>query len=114
MNAFDLNRKEYIRVNNADGDLLTDFSKVTFLTSFVLTADIDKELPTEYDPGTILGSNENLIDNAEAYCTERYFISDGYACYIAEMGILNSATNVNIPYAKINVYMMDGIPDPSV
>lgn len=108
MNAFDLNRKEYIRVNNNSGDSLTDFNKVTFLTSFVLTADIAKLLPTVYDSSTINGSNENLITNASQYCSEVYPDSSGYACYISEMGVLNSTTNVNIPYAKVNVYAMDG------
>ena len=108
MNAFDLNRKEYIRVNNNSGDPLTDFSKVTFLTSFVITADIAKLLPTVYDSATIQGSNENLITNASQYCSAIYTDADGYACYISEMGVLNSTTNVNIPYAKVNVYAMDG------
>ena len=108
MNAFDLNRKEYIRVNNNDGEPLTDFRKVTFLTSFVLTANIDKSLPTGYDSATIQSSNQNLITNASEYCSETYTDGDGYACYISEMGVLNSTTNVNIPYAKVNVYAMDG------
>lgn len=108
MNAFDLNRKEYIQVNNNGEGNPPTFSKVTFLTSFVLTADINKELPTEYDPGTILGSNGNLITNTSQYCIDYFPSADGYACYISEMGVLNSTTNVNIPYAKVNVYAMDG------
>jgi hypothetical protein len=108
MNAFDLNRKEYIRVNNNNSEKLTDFKKVTFLTSFVITADVSKLLPPAYDPGTINGSNENLITNASQYCSEIYTDGDGYACYISEMGVLNSTNNVNIPYAKVNVYAMDG------
>lgn len=108
MNAFDLNRKEYIRINNNDGDPLTNFYKVAFLTSFVVTTDVAKNLPTIYDSSTIQDSNENLITNASKYCSEVYPDSSGYACYISEMGVLNSATNVNIPYAKVNVYAMDG------
>lgn len=108
MNAFDLNRKEYIRVNNNNEDPLTDFNKVTFLTSVVLTADIAKLLPTEYDSGQIQFSNDNLTGNVSRYCSEIYPDGDGYACYISEMGVLNSTTNVNIPYAKVNVYAMDG------
>lgn len=109
MNAFDLNRKEYIRVNNNNGEeSLTDFRKVTFLTSFVITADISKFLPTVYDPSTINGSNANLITNAAQYCSDYYPSEEGYACYISEMSVLNSTTNVNIPYAKVNVYAMDG------
>jgi hypothetical protein len=108
MNAFDLNKKEYIRVNNnSEGDL-TQFKKVNFLTSFVITADVAKFLPTVYDSSTINGSNDNLITNASQYCSEIYNDGNGYACYIAEMGVLNSTTNVNIPYAKVNVYAMDG------
>lgn len=108
MNAFDLNRKEYIRVNNNGGGSLTDFRKVTFLTSFVVTTDIAKNLPTVYDSSTINSSNDNLITNASQYCSDIYTDGDGYACYISEMGVLNSTTNINIPYAKVNVYAMDG------
>jgi hypothetical protein len=108
MNAFDLNRKEYIRVDNNDGDGLTQFKKVTFLYSFVITADISKLLPAEYDRDAVIVSNSSLLKNASLYCTNVYNNNDGYACYIAEMGVLNSTTNVNIPYAKVNVYAMDG------
>ena len=65
MNAFDLNRKEYIRVNNNDGKPLTQFNKVEFLTSFVITADAAKFLPTVFNAGTVVTSNENLIGNIE-------------------------------------------------
>jgi hypothetical protein len=108
MNAFDLNRKEYIRVNNNSGDPLTDFSKVTFLTSFVITGNSAYPLPVAYSGAAIDKSNSDLFVNANDYCTEYYLDSDGYACYIAEMGVLNSTTDVNIPYAKVNVYAMDG------
>lgn len=108
MNAFDLNRKEYIRVNNNNGDPLTDFSKVTFLTSFVITADAGKFLPTVYSSSQVGNSNGDLIKNAESYCYAIYANADGFACYIAEMGVINNADNVNIPYAKVNVYAMNG------
>jgi hypothetical protein len=108
MNAFDLNRKEYIRVNNNGGDPLTDFSKVTFLTSFVITADAAKFLPSVYNQSTITNSNANLIANTIQYCSDYYQDIDGYACYIAEMGVINNAASVNIPYAKVNVYAMNG------
>jgi hypothetical protein len=109
MNAFDLNRKEYIRVNNNNEGKLTQFRKVTFYTSFVVTADAAKFLPTVYDSATIQSSNDNLTTNASQYSSEMYTDADGYACYIAEMGVINNADSVNIPYAKVNVYVMDGI-----
>lgn len=109
MNSFDLNRKEYIRVDNtAVGDKLRNFKKVTFLTSFVITGDNSRFLPTSYDPSAIDASNNRLLTNIQDYCSEVYPNSSGYACYISEMGVLNSTTNVNIPYAKVNVYAMDG------
>ena len=108
MNAFDLNRKEYIQVNNNGEGTSPTFSKVTFLTSFVLTADIAKLLPTTYSASAIKSSNDGLITNAAQYCSDYFPSESGYACYIAEMGVLNSTTNVNIPYAKVNVYAMDG------
>ena len=109
MNAFDLNRKEYILVNNNGGDPLTDFSKVTFLTSFVITANADKFLPTVYSYSQISNSNNDLIANAAKYCSTIYANPDGFACYIAEMGVINNADSVNIPYAKVNVYAMNGL-----
>jgi hypothetical protein len=108
MNAFDLNRKEYIRVYNAGEEDMTNFKKVTFFTSFIISADTDKFLPPIYDPGYIQSANDNLFGNAEQYCTLRFPDQDGYACYISEMGLLNNDTDVNIPYAKVNVYIMDG------
>lgn len=108
MNAFDLNRKEYIRVNNNGGGKLPSFNKVEFLTSFVITANVAKPLPAVFHSGTVISSNGDLIDNAEATCSEFYGAGDGYACYISEMGVINSGVNVNLPYAKVNVYAMDG------
>jgi hypothetical protein len=108
MNAFDLNRNEYIQVNNNGVGALPTFNKVTFLTSFVITADIAKLLPTVLNMTAVVESNQNLIANANATCSEFYPALDGYACYISEMGVLNSTTNVNIPYAKVNIYAMDG------
>jgi hypothetical protein len=108
MNAFDLNRKEYIRVYNAGDAKMTDFKKVTFLTSFIISADVAKFLPPVYDTETIFAANDNLYNNASQYCNDIFRDSDGYACYISEMGLLNNTTNVNIPYAKVNVYVMDG------
>lgn len=108
MNAFDLNRKEYIRVNNNNGDTLPSFNKVQFVTSFVITADVAKPLPAVFNSGTVITSNENLIGNAEATCFDFYGADYGYACYISEMGVINSGVNVNLPYAKVNVYAMDG------
>lgn len=108
MNAFDLNRKEYIRVNNNDGDTLPSFNKVQFITSFVITADVAKPLPTVFDASQALTSNGNLIGNAEIMCSNAYYAGNGYACYISEMGVINSGVNVNLPYAKVNVYAMDG------
>jgi len=108
MNAFDLNRKEYIRVNNNNSSELTDFKKVTFLTSFVITADSDKYLPTLYEGSQILSSNDNLFTNIAQYCTDTYADGNGYACYISEMSVLHNDVNINIPYAKVNVYAMDG------
>jgi hypothetical protein len=108
MNAFDLNRKEYIRVDNNNRDPLTDFSKVTFLTSFVITADTGKFLPITFSATTVQDSNGNLFNNINSYCYATYDDSSGYACYIAEMGVINNKDNVNIPYAKVNVYAMNG------
>ena len=108
MNAFDLNRKEYIRVNNNNSGKLTNFKKVTFLTSFVITADVAKPLPTVFDSDQALTSNGNLFDNAETICSDAFNAGNGYACYISEMGVINSGVNVNLPYAKVNVYAMDG------
>jgi hypothetical protein len=108
MNAFDLNRKEYFQVNNSGEGKSPTFSKVTFLTSFVLTADIATLLPTTYNAVTIKAANDGLVTNADQYCSTYFPSASGYACYIAEMGVLNSTTNVNIPYAKVNVYAMDG------
>ena len=109
MNAFDLNRKEYIQVNNNGEGNPPTFRKVTFLTSFVLTADIAKLLPTTYSASAINASNDGLMANAAQYCSDYYPSESGYACYISEMSVLNSTTNVNIPYAKVNVYAMDGL-----
>jgi len=109
MNSFDLNRKEYIRVNNAGGDEVINFAKVTFLTSFVITGDNSRFLPTSYDPIAIKSSNDRLLTNIQDYCSYRFPQEEGYACYISEMGVLNSTTNVNIPYANVNVYAMDGL-----
>ncbi len=109
MNAFDLNRKEYIRVNNNDGNELTHFKKVTFYTSFIISADVAKFLPPVYDTGTIATANRNLFGNADQFFTLAFPDQEGYACYIAEMGLLNNDVDVNIPYAKVNVYIMDGI-----
>ena len=109
MNAFDLNRKEYTRVNNAGESELPSFKKVTFVTSFIISADTGKFLPPVYDTETILAANENLYNNACQYCTDTYGANKFYACYISEMGLLNNETDVNIPYAKVNVYNMDGI-----
>lgn len=108
MNAFDLNRKEYIRVDNNNGDPLTDFAKVTFLTSFVITGNTDKFLPTTFSSNAVYNSNATLFNNIISYCFDNYADADGCACYIAEIGVVNNATNVNIPYAKVNVYAMDG------
>lgn len=109
MNAFDLNRKEYIRVNNAGGDPLTDFSKVTFLTSFVITGNSTYPLPITYVGAAIDKSNSDLVNNINDYCVDYYPDGGGYACYIVDMGVVNIAENVNIPYAKINVYAMNGL-----
>jgi hypothetical protein len=108
MNAFDLNRKEYIQVNNNGVSALPTFNKVTFLSSFVITADIATLLPTTYNAVTIKAANDGLVTNAAQYCSTSFPSASGYACYISEMGVLNSTTNVNIPYAKVNVYAMDG------
>lgn len=109
MNAFDLNRKEYIRVNNNDGGDLTQFKKVKFLTSFVVSADAAKQLPSVFDSSTARASNDNLILNAEQFCYDAYPDSEGYACYISEM-FINTITSDGklIPAAKVNVYAMDG------
>jgi hypothetical protein len=108
MNELDFRFKEYIRVNNRSGGSLTDYQKAVFLTSFVITADVAKLLPTSYNSSTIQESNNNLITNASQYCSEIYNDGNGYACYISEMGVLNSNANVNIPYAKVNVYNIYG------
>jgi hypothetical protein len=108
MNAFDLNRKEYIRVNNNDGGELPSFNKVQFLTSFVITSDESKELPTVFDSSTVGSSNDNLFTNASQACSDLYPAGSGFACYISEMRVINSTTSTNLPYAKVNVYLMDG------
>jgi hypothetical protein len=113
MNAFDLNRKEYIRVNNNDGDPLTDFNKVTFLTSFVITANAAKFLPGTYDASQVQDSNYNLISNTESFCSSQYSDGDGFACYISEISINTSKSGELIPTAKVNVYLMNGITDPN-
>jgi len=108
MNAFDLNREEYIQVNNNGVGALPTFNKVTFLNSFVITADIATLLPTTYNAATVKAANDGLKTNAAQYCSTYFPSASGYACYISEMGVLNSNTNVNIPYAKVNVYAMNG------
>jgi len=77
MNAFDLNRKEYIRVNNNNEDALPSFNKLQFLTSFVITADVGKPLPTVFDSSTVISSNGNLIGNAEIMCSDNYYAGAG-------------------------------------
>jgi hypothetical protein len=109
MNAFDLNRKEYIRVNNNDGGDLTQFKKVTFLNSFVITADAAKFLPAVYDRTQIKNSNGNLIANTENLCSAQYNDGDGFACYISEMSINITGDGKLIPTAKVNVYAMNGL-----
>jgi len=108
MNAFDLNRKEYIRVNNNSLGALPDYAKVTFLYSFVLTADLLDPLPTVFSAVDVFKANDGLKNNAAAACYSAYPASAGYACYIAEMGVVNVDRNINLPYAKVNVYAMDG------
>lgn len=108
MNAFDLNRKEYIRVNNNFGDQLVDFTKVTFSSSFIITGINSLALPTAGDLDDIANANNGLIDLIADYCSD-YFDGRTYACYISEMGVLNSDIDVNVPYAKVNVYVMNGI-----
>lgn len=109
MNAFDLNRKEYIRVNNNDGYDLTQFKKVTFLTSFVITADAAKFLPGTYNAPQVKDSNGSLIANTESFCSDQYNDGDGFACYISEMSINITADGDLIPTAKVNVYAMNGL-----
>ena len=109
MNAFDLNRKEYIRVNNNDGDDLTQFKKVNFLTSFVISGEDQYLLPTQFNSLGIEKANENVFTNAIEYCSRIYPDSAGYACYITEINVLNIGDRENLPYAKVNVYAMDGI-----
>ncbi len=108
MNAFDLNRKEYIRVNNNGGDPLTDFKKVNFLSSFVASGAILNLLPTDGNSADIYSANFEFMKVLKKYCTDYYSDSNGYACYIAELGVINNADDVNIPYAKVNIYAMDG------
>lgn len=108
MNAFDLNRKEYIRVDNNGGDPLTDFKKVTFLTSFVITADTNKFLPATFSSNQVTDSNGNLLNNINSYCFDNYDDATGYACYISEMSINITGEGKLIPTAKVNVYAMDG------
>lgn len=112
MNAFDLNRKEYIRVDNSDGRGLKPFEKVTFLTSFVITGRNEFSFPTELSltqNGRIFLTNNQFIKLISAYCTRNYISESGYACYISKMGVLNSDENINVPYAKVNVYVINGI-----
>jgi hypothetical protein len=107
MNAFNLNTNEYIQVNNNGVGALPTFNKVRFLNSFVITANTATLLPTTYNAAAIKAANDNLVTNAAQYCSTYFPSASGYACYISEMGVLNSTTNVNIPYAKVNVYAMD-------
>jgi hypothetical protein len=107
MNAFDLNRKEYIRVNNHSGGQLVDFTKVTFSSSFIITGINSLALPTAVDLDAIENANNGLIDLIADYCSD-YFDWRMYACYISEMGVLNSDIDINVPYAKVNVYVMNG------
>jgi hypothetical protein len=112
MNAFDLNRKEYIRVDNSDGQGLKPFEKVTFLTSFVITGQNDYSFPTGLSltqNSRIFRTNDRFIKLIAAYCTRKYLSYFGYACYISKMGVLNSDIDINVPYAKVNVYVINGI-----
>ena len=111
MNAFDLNRKEYIRVYNSDGGELTQFKKVTFLTSFVISGEDGHLLPTSYDAINVNKANQYLFLNASSFCSLQYPDSNGYACYISEVNVLNIGDRENLPYAKVNVYLMDGRPE---
>jgi hypothetical protein len=108
MNAFDLNRKEYCRINNSGGEGVTQFRKVSFLTSFVITGEAAYALPLSYDYNAIGTANGLLFRNAQDYCSDAYPDQDGYACYFAEIGVVNTSSDTNVPYGKVNVYAMDG------
>jgi hypothetical protein len=108
MNAFDLNRKEYIRVNNNNDFPLTQFNKVTFLTSVIVAGRSADPLPLSNDYTAAKNANELLIENVNLFCTFYYNQTDGYACYITEINLVNNTVDVNVPYAKVNIYAMDG------
>lgn len=110
MNSFDLERKGYYRINNNNGNSLTDFYKYEFYTSFVITGDVDRDLPTVYNAGEIEAANDFLLKNANAFSSEVYPDGSRYACYIAVEDVVNSASNTNLPYAKVNVYIGSELP----
>lgn len=105
MNKFELNREEYIRVNNNSGGSLANFFKYVYYTSFVITGDTANSLPISIDNISITNSNNKLFENASLYCSQEYPEGSKYACFIAKSNIVNSSSNVNIPYATVSVYI---------
>ena len=105
MDKFDLNREEYIRVNNNGGGSLADFFKYVYHTSFVITGDTASPLPVAINNVSVANSNDKLFENASLYSSQEYPESSRYACFIAKSNIVNSSSNVSIPYAKVNVYI---------
>lgn len=110
MNSFDLERKGYYRINNNGGDPLTNFYKYEFYTSFVITSDVGRDLPTVYNTEEIEAANGRLLINANAFSSEVYPDGSRYACYVAVEDVVNSASNTNLPYAKVNVYIGSELP----
>jgi hypothetical protein len=108
MNAFDLNRKEYIRVNNNGGDPLTNFNKVTFLTSNIVIGNSAFPFPIDGDLVATEKANYNVLLNSEQLCDAKYSDASGFACYITEMSTIVTKDGPIIPTVKINVYAMDG------
>ena len=109
MEKFNLNIEEYIRVNNNYGDSLADFFKYVYYTSFVITGDAASPLPVATNNVSVANSNDKLFENASLYSSQEYPESAGYACFIAKSNIVNSSSNVNIPYATVSVYIGYGV-----
>lgn len=105
MNKFALNREEYIRVNNNGGSSLANYYKYVYYTSFVITGDTADALPVAINNISVANSNDKLFENASLFCCQEYPEINGYACFIAKSNIVNSSSNVNVPYATVNVYI---------
>jgi len=105
MSNFNLNRKEYIRINNNDGGSLTNFYKYVYYTSFVITGNSANPLPVTNNNAQVDLSNDDLFTNASLFCSENYPDGSRYACFVAQDDIVNFSTSVNVPYAKVNVYI---------